>query len=335
MAKDSHRDARKSIPAPAGYLRALLRRFATTPALRAALLAGSDIDDATFHEPGSEVTLFSFVSVSENLCRIIGEEWPLDAMTVWSSAMQGALEVATRSAATVGQGVDILARYGHVRGPFLALRTKRDKSKTTLILACTVTMSEAAQRATSETAAFSAKSMLDQILEGFAAGIEYHFPWAAPYYADRMRAALAGTVKFNQPHCAIVLPKALCDRPSPFADAALLSSAIAELEHAAARIHGNDKLQIHVERLLKHRRTGRLSEEEAANELGLSRRTLVRRLSETGTTYRKMLDSNLKARAQHLLTERKLSRSEMSEALGFQDPTSFSRACRRWFKTEP
>ncbi|MCE9523385.1 MAG: AraC family transcriptional regulator, partial [Alphaproteobacteria bacterium] len=300
----------------------------------AALLAGSDIDDAAFNEPGSEVTLFSFVSVSENLCRVVGEEWPLDAMAVWSSAMQGALEVATRSAATVGQGVDILARFGHVRGPFLALRTKRDKTKTSLILTCTVSMSKAAQRATSETAVLSAKSMLDQILEGFTAGIEYHFPWATPNYAERMCAVLAGTVKFNQPHCAIVLPNALCDRPSPFADAALLSTATAELEHAADRIHGNDTLQVRVERLLKRRRTGRLSEEEAAKELGLSRRTLVRRLSANGTTYRKILDANLRMRAQHLLTQRKLSRPEMAEALGFQDPTSFSRACRRWFKTE-
>jgi AraC-like DNA-binding protein len=33
-----------------------------------------------------------------------------------------------------------------------------------------------------------------------------------------------------------------------------------------------------------------------------------------------------------LLDAGKLSRDEMAEALGFADPTSFSRACRRWFK---
>jgi AraC-like DNA-binding protein len=27
----------------------------------------------------------------------------------------------------------------------------------------------------------------------------------------------------------------------------------------------------------------------------------------------------------------KLNREQMAEALGFEDPTSFSRACRRWF----
>jgi AraC-like DNA-binding protein len=93
-------------------------------------------------------------------------------------------------------------------------------------------------------------------------------------------------------------------------------------------------LTIRVERLLERRRTGRLSEEDAAKELGMSRRTLVRRLAASATSYRKLLDAHLSRRARHLLAERKLSRAAMAEALGFEDPTSFSRACRRWFKTE-
>ncbi len=332
MSKDSHRDARKSVPAPAAYLKILLRRFAVTPELRAKLLAGTDVDEERLKDPNAEVTLFTFVTFSDNLCRVVGEAWPLDALAAWSTAMQGALEVAVRSAATVGEGVDILTRYGHVRGPYLALRSKRDRSKTRMTLGCAVAMSEAAQRATSETAVLSAKAMLEQVLEGATTELEFHFPWPTPKYADRMRAALGGIVKFGQTHCAVVLPNALCDRPSPFADAALLTSALAELEHFARRIQGEDMLTIRLERLLKRRRTGRLSEEDAAKELGLSRRTLVRRLSESGTTYRALLDNNVKQRAKQLLADRKLSRDEMSEALGFEDPTSFSRACRRWFK---
>ncbi len=77
--------------------------------------------------------------------------------------------------------------------------------------------------------------------------------------------------------------------------------------------------------------SGRLNEEEAALELGLSRRTLVRRLSESGTSFRQMLDAEMKARARGMLDEGTLSRTDMAEALGFDDPTSFSRACRRWF----
>jgi AraC-like DNA-binding protein len=89
---------------------------------------------------------------------------------------------------------------------------------------------------------------------------------------------------------------------------------------------------LHVERLMSRRRVGRLSEDEAAEELGLSRRTLVRRLSESGTTFRTLLDAHLKKRARQMLDDGKLARDEMAKTLGFEDPTSFSRACRRWFR---
>jgi AraC-like DNA-binding protein len=109
-------------------------------------------------------------------------------------------------------------------------------------------------------------------------------------------------------------------------------SALSDLEGAAGRISSGDMLPIKIERLLKRKRKGRLSEDEAARLLGISRRTLVRRLSENGTSFRELLDAHLKARAKELLDAKQLSRGDMAEALGFEDPTSFSRACRRWFK---
>jgi AraC-like DNA-binding protein len=74
-----------------------------------------------------------------------------------------------------------------------------------------------------------------------------------------------------------------------------------------------------------------MTEEQAAGELGLSRRTLVRRLAENQTTFRALLDADLKRRATGMLADAKLSRAQMAKQLGFADPTSFSRACRRWF----
>ncbi len=142
---------------------------------------------------------------------------------------------------------------------------------------------------------------------------------------------LGGRVEFNCAQGEIVIPNALCDRASPYADAGLYASAVAELEQAAGRIKTEETLILKIERLLKRRRTGRLTEDDAAEELGLSRRTLVRRLSDSGTTFRALLDANLKARAGEMLAAGKLSRDAMADALGFEDPTSFSRACRRWF----
>jgi AraC-like DNA-binding protein len=335
MRKDSSRrdrDPRKAVPAPAAYIRALLRRFAPTEAMRAKLLAGTDIDEKRLADPGTDVTLFSFVTFSENLTRIVGQEWPMDAFSTWASAMQGALEVAVRSSATVGEGIATTAHYGHVRAPFLDIAVRRENAKTRLSLVPTVALSEPTRRAMSETAVFGACAMLVQLLEDAASELEVHFPWNPPSYVKRLVAMLPGPVKFVQPQCALLIPNELCDRPSPFADPTLHASAVAELDHFARRIKGEDMLIMRIERLFKRKRTGRLSEDDAAKELGLSRRTLVRRLAESGTTYRELLDANLKARATQMRETAKLSRTEMSEALGFEDPTSFSRACRRWFK---
>jgi AraC-like DNA-binding protein len=57
----------------------------------------------------------------------------------------------------------------------------------------------------------------------------------------------------------------------------------------------------------------------------------ARHLQETGVKFRDLLDDELKRRADRLLHSAKLSRSEIAERLGYDDPTSFSRACRRWF----
>jgi AraC-like DNA-binding protein len=324
-------DAAKAVPAPASYMRLMFRHFGTSEDLRRRLLADTDVDAERLARPGAEVTLFSYLTFSANLVDVIGEDWPLQCPTIWGTQTQGALEVAARSAPTIGEGIAILARFGHVRGPHMTLRLKRDKKTTALAIAPDAPIPERVMRPMIETAYLSGKSMMNAVLDGDDAGITYRFVGPPPRHADRLRAALGGRVEFNCPNGEIVIDNALCDRPSPYADAGLYATAVAELEQAAGRIKTEDTLVLKIERLLKRRRTGRLGEEEAAEELGLSRRTLVRRLSDAGTSFRALLDANLKARAEQMLTAGKLTRADMADALGFEDPTSFSRACRRWF----
>ena len=324
-------DPRKSIPAPAGYVRFLLKRFGTTEALREALIRGTDIDEARLQQSGAEVTLYTFVTLSQNLTREIGEAWPLDAMAAWSNAMQGALEVAVRSSPNVGDGMDVVRRFGHVRAPFLGIELQRDRKSLHLLCRNTVEIEPAAWRSLSLTVMLGVTGMLAPLMEGRASDMEVRFPWPQPSYVSRLREALAAQVAFGGKELSLSVPLGLCAEPLPFADVRLHASAIAELESTSGRIHESNRLLLKLQDLLSRKRRGRLNEEEAALELGMSRRTLVRRLSESGTSFRQLLDAELKARARGLLDEGRLSRTEMADALGFDDPTSFSRACRRWF----
>jgi AraC-like DNA-binding protein len=73
----------------------------------------------------------------------------------------------------------------------------------------------------------------------------------------------------------------------------------------------------------------------AAKQLRLSRRTLNRRLAECGTSYRALLEGHQMARARQLLADASLGVGEVAWRLGYEDPSNFGRACRRWFGKSP
>jgi AraC-like DNA-binding protein len=163
---------------------------------------------------------------------------------------------------------------------------------------------------------------------------EAHFAFAgpAPSYADKIRDAFGPHVTFGAAENSMTMPASWLAAQPPFSDPALFQGVLSELRQAVARIENPDNLRARVERLLHTMPDGRLNADSAARAIGVSRRTLVRRLAQTDTRFRDLLDDEMKRRAAKFLQSRTLSRADVAERLGYRDPTSFSRACRRWFK---
>ena len=70
--------------------------------------------------------------------------------------------------------------------------------------------------------------------------------------------------------------------------------------------------------------------EAVGRRLGLSRRTIQRRLKQESTTFRDILNATREALARHYLTRSELSSPEISFLLGYDDPNSFYRAFNTW-----
>ena len=70
--------------------------------------------------------------------------------------------------------------------------------------------------------------------------------------------------------------------------------------------------------------------EETAKKLGMSPRTLRRRLAERNTTYRKLLDEVRAELAMGYLTTTSLSVDEIAHVLGYAETTAFRRSFKRW-----
>jgi AraC-like DNA-binding protein len=194
----------------------------------------------------------------------------------------------------------------------------------------TVLLGEAQWLPMIEIALVSARSILASGLGRTPSEATFEFACAEPRHAARLRAALGEKISFGYRVNAMVFPRAWLDIPSAFTDAALRSAAVAELESILSRLEDPHDLRAQVERLLRTMPDGRLGAADVARALAVSRRTLARRLESAGAPFRELLDREMKSRAKRFLAS-KMSRTDMAERLGYRDPTSFSRACRRWF----
>lgn len=78
-----------------------------------------------------------------------------------------------------------------------------------------------------------------------------------------------------------------------------------------------------------------ISEELVAQPFNVSPRHLRRKLSEACTTYEKLLDEVRMELAIKLIQENRLNLGRIAFELGFLDPSSFTRAFRRWTNMSP
>jgi AraC-like DNA-binding protein len=166
--------------------------------------------------------------------------------------------------------------------------------------------------------------------DGNTPALELHIHFPAPPHAQRYEAHYQLPVRFDQPETAVIIETALLDRP--------LHGAFPELNRQAAdRVVSRllpappqSALIAEIERAFVERPAllG-LSIDAMAKRLGLSRRTLQRRLSAEGLSFSIVQARVRMSVAEEWLRTDELSIEEIGERLGFADRRSFSQAFTR------
>ncbi len=87
-----------------------------------------------------------------------------------------------------------------------------------------------------------------------------------------------------------------------------------------------------VQRLLV---TGYPKLERVAGEVGITRRTLQRRLATAGTSYSNLVNETRYQLAAELLEDHRVPISSIARAVGFANHSGFSRAFHRWTGITP
>lgn len=81
--------------------------------------------------------------------------------------------------------------------------------------------------------------------------------------------------------------------------------------------------------------SGQVSVDRVARRMGVSRRTLQRRLGELGLSYQGLLDAVRHQAAENLLALPELNIEHVAEQLGYADASGFRRAYQRWTGMSP
>jgi AraC-like DNA-binding protein len=128
------------------------------------------------------------------------------------------------------------------------------------------------------------------------------------------------------------------DLELPFAtyNAELLAMLRPQFDREIARLKAQQTTSSRAKRVLKRLLGGQHADiHEVAKELGMSTRTLQRRIAEEGSSLRQLLSDARRELARLYLQHPSLGLSKTASLLGYEDPNSFLRAFRVWEGVTP
>ncbi|HWA61379.1 MAG TPA: AraC family transcriptional regulator ligand-binding domain-containing protein [Caulobacteraceae bacterium] len=314
------------------YFRLLARHFGVTPELRAELLAGTGVNDRDLDDHSHTVTLGQQRILNANLDRVIGEHWVVSAPDLWAPSTLGALGVAYQTAPDLKTVLEVLVTRGRISGPSWTYRLRSDAEFTTLVFQADPAMTARNRQLCLEMGFIAFRHTIGLQLGRTPTALRFRFAAPIPAYAGEIRAVL-GEVEFSAPEDAVVFPTSWLSTRAPLHDPVAFRLAMSQVDAEYAALNRSVPIVARVEDMLRFS-NGRLTLPAVASQLGVSERTLVRRLQQAGVTFRELVDAEQRRRAEALISAGDAKMANVAEQLGYSDPSSFARARRRWAKAE-
>jgi AraC-like DNA-binding protein len=162
------------------------------------------------------------------------------------------------------------------------------------------------------------------------------FEHPAPAHASEYRRIFAGVEQFEQPFTGMEMHLDLLDSSPLHKDPELYQVLEAQAMRKMNRLERATSIRTRVEDYLISRAVpGRPDMGEVAQQLGMSERSLRRRLAAEGVTYTQLFEQALASTAKRMLRDPGQSILSAAYAMGFSDSSAFHRAFKRWTGVTP
>lgn len=303
----------------------------------AAGLGGMGWDDADERVPRGSVDALWNLAVRATKDGAFGLR-VFEAMPVGNA---GVMEVVVQSAPTVGVAVKHLCRYWTLINDAVELRVERGAKRYALVLVTRNGVPLARPWVDLTAVALVKRSMA--ALQQSEAPLEVVLPYPRDAFSAELDAALGGPVRYGGKHLEIAFRPEVAAMPLTTANPGLHGVVAAHAEVALSRL-GRERagsvdravLISEVRAAIRARlEAGDIGLSDVAEAVGLSARTLQRRLSDAGTSLREVVDAARKDQALEALARPDVSITDIAFLLGFSETSAFDRAFRRWTGKAP
>jgi AraC-like DNA-binding protein len=160
--------------------------------------------------------------------------------------------------------------------------------------------------------------------------------YAAPSYRTEYERLFDPHLSFGQPFSGITFQREVMDAPAPHKDVDVHKALLAVAERRLLRITQRTPYALRVrEALVREASPHRADMENVARTLGLSARSLRRRLANEDKSYGEVANEARAIIAKHLLRDRQKTIQETAYEMGFSDTSTFHRAFKSWTGMTP
>ena len=163
------------------------------------------------------------------------------------------------------------------------------------------------------------------------------FKHSAPGDLSSYEAAFQCPILFNHPYYTITYKTTDLETRTAKADESINSFLIERVEEETKGLEiSANKIANDIVTLIKDALpSGIPSINQIGDHLGMSNRTLTRRLSENGVTFRDLIKKTQEGVSKQLLKESSRSIAEIAFETGFSEQSAFNRAFKRWTGLSP
>lgn len=191
-------------------------------------------------------------------------------------------------------------------------------------------------RLSNEASIASLAGISQQVTEAPVRLLEVTLEHPSPGRTDVHERHFGCPVRFGAEHDALLVAWETLRHPNRLSDPGMSKFFEAHLERELEALDDDHALA--------HRVLGEVSRalsdgiptiSETAKRLGMSSRTLQRRLADNGRTYQQVIDEARRTLAERLLRQTEYSMQEIAFLTGFSEQSAFTRAFKRWAGQTP